>query len=138
MPSDLPRCCTRSTFLFRGGSGWSREPPGVTVLCCLPEALPVAEGCVSGGVKVLMRIKRRVKLGAVIHFIQVCCCHGTLKPLMAVMLQVPRTSLAPVKCTHFKICPRISPPNTKFAIRVSHVRPDWLKKGKFVLFHSIF
>lgn len=143
MPSDLPCCCTQSTFLFPGGSGWTRVPPGVPFPCCLPEALPVAEGCASGAGQEFVREKRRLKLEIVIHFIQGCCWQGTLKPLMAVMLQVPRASLAPVKCTHFKICPWISPPNTRFAIMVSHVKPDWLKKGRFVLvfcqfFETIF
>lgn len=130
---------TQSTFLFPGGSGWTRVPTGVTILCCLPEALPVAEGCESGVCRYLWgkRGEWNRNLSPTSPY-QGSCWQGTLKLLMDMMLQVPRASLAPVKCIHFKVSPRISPPNIWFAIMVSHVRPDWLKKGRFVLFRFHF
>lgn len=42
-----------------GGSGWTRMPTGVAVLCCLPEVLPVAEGCEAMGCVYIVEGKRR-------------------------------------------------------------------------------
>lgn len=139
MPSNLPYCCAFHTA--PSPRSWSLEavggpgyPQGLLSFAAYLRLYLLQKAVNQGPCRYLWgkRGEWGLKLSPTSPH-RGSCWQGTHKPLVDMMLQVPRASLAPAKSVHFKICPRISPPNTRFSIVVSHVRPDWLKKGKFVL-----